>query len=357
MNALANTLSRKPLKTGLLIVAIAWFLLVFHELVKATYAINEYEGFQFGPVRTWILVTDYLGFLAILLRATAAIVAVGAIVFYFFRKKDSSSPNARRLLKYVLIAEAAYWCFSFLPSAIWAFTPSGMAFGSDNFLGLSISFMINTGIPCLVEGVAIPAVLLKLVFELRPDRPAKNAIKWGLIAGTTYIFVLWLNNTSNWLNLAMKQTTYYVGVFPSGAGNGLLFPKTGIEYVTAYPDHILSFGLTTVGLLILALYAAYFTKKSAGTESWRNLDLKKIGTVVTALGLYFLLIYVMWLIVGTNMQLVQGTQQAVDVKWSDWYAWFLGHNLDLWVLSLPLVGLPLLFYRKTSGETSKTQQR
>jgi hypothetical protein len=339
-------MSRKPLKAGLLIVATAWFLLVFHELVKATYAINEYEFFQFEPVRTWILVTDYLGFLAILLRATAAIVAVGAIMFYFFKKKDASSPNARKLLKYVLIAEALYWVFSFLPSAIWAFTPSGMGAGGDSFLGLSVSFMINTGIPCLVEAVAIPAVLLKLVFELNPAKPAKNAIKWALIAGTTYIFVLWLNNTSNWLNVALQQTRYAIGL------DGALYPTAGFEYVTRYPDHIISFAFTTVGLLALALYAAYFTKKSAGTESWRNLDLKKIGVVVTFVGLYFLLIYVMWIVVGTNMQLVQGTQNAVDVKWSDWYAWFLGHNLDLWVLSLPLVGVPLLFHQKAP----KTQQ-
>jgi hypothetical protein len=32
--------------------------------------------------------------------------------------------------------------------------------------------------------------------------------------------------------------------------------------------------------------------------------------------------------------------------WGAWYQWFLGHNLDLWVLSLPLVGVPLLFREK-----------
>jgi hypothetical protein len=31
-------------------------------------------------------------------------------------------------------------------------------------------------------------------------------------------------------------------------------------------------------------------------------------------------------------------------NWNEWYAWILGHNLDLWMLSLPLVGIPLLFY-------------
>jgi hypothetical protein len=32
--------------------------------------------------------------------------------------------------------------------------------------------------------------------------------------------------------------------------------------------------------------------------------------------------------------------------WGACYQWFLGHNLDLWVLCLPLVGVPLLLTKK-----------
>ncbi len=39
----------------------------------------------------------------------------------------------------------------------------------------------------------------------------------------------------------------------------------------------------------------------------------------------------LWLFLGT------------DAKWSTWYAWLLGHNMDLWVLSLPLIGIPLMY--------------
>jgi hypothetical protein len=166
-----------------------------------------------------------------------------------------------------------------------------------------------------------------LFFALNPNKPQKGAIKWGLIAGTLYVFVFWLNNATSWIIVVMEK---------------------GTEYVTAYPDHVLSFGLTTIGLLALAVYAAYFTKKSIGTESWQKLDLKKIGAIIMALGLYFLVIYVMWLAVGTKMEYVPALDKVVDVKWSNWYAWFLGHNMDLWALSLPLVGLPLLFERKFS---------
>jgi magnesium-transporting ATPase (P-type) len=108
----------------------------------------------------------------------------------------------------------------------------------------------------------------------------------------------------------------------------------------AYPDHIFSFGLTLIGLLALTLYTVYFAKKSIGAKSLAELDFRKVGAIVTAVGMYFLVLYVMWLFLGT------------DAKWSTWYAWLLGHNMDLWALSLPLVGVPLMFQRKSANQDS-----
>jgi len=335
-----------PLKTGLLIVAVAWFLFLFHELVKATYSINEYQFFT-DPVRSWILATDAFGLLGIISRVAASLTAVVGIAFYFI-KKGTMSPTAHKLLKGVLVAEAIYWIASFLPSAIWGLVPASVSFGGEA-ASFNWFFFINTTLPCLVESIAIPVALLKLVSELNPNKRGRNAAKWGLIVGTVYVFVFWLNNTSNWLNVALRQTSYY-----TGAENGLLYPTAGFEYVVKYPDHILSFGLTTIGLLIVTLYAAYFTKKSLVIDTWRSLNFRRIGLIVTVVGLYFLVNYVMWLSVGTSNQLVlvEGVPKVVDVKWTDWYAWLLGHNLDLWALSLPLVGLPLLFHRKRSEEAA-----
>jgi len=152
----------------------------------------------------------------------------------------------------------------------------------------------------------------------------RGAIKWGLITGTFYLFVHWVNNTGNWIGAISRE---------------------GIEYVTAYPDHIFSLGLTSIGLLALMLSTAYFTKKSIGANSLSELDLRKVGAIITAIGLYFLIVYVMWLFLGT------------DAKWSTWYAWFLGHNMDLWMMALPLVGLPLLFTRKPPKTTDKLKQK
>jgi len=84
-------------------------------------------------------------------------------------------------------------------------------------------------------------------------------------------------------------------------------------------------------LLVLAMYGVYIIKNSAGANSLDELDLHKIGVLITGVGLYFLVNYVMWLFLGT------------DAKWSTWYAWFLGHNVELWLMSIPLIGIPLLF--------------
>ena len=112
----------------------------------------------------------------------------------------------------------------------------------------------------------------------------------------------------------------------------------GASYLTNNPQHILSYILTVFGLLFLALYSGYFTWKSRRVQTLEELNLRVVGAIITLLGFYFLWNYLTWVYFGENL-------------WSTWYAWFLGHNLDLWMLSLPLVGLPILFYRKIHRKT------
>jgi uncharacterized membrane protein YqhA len=106
----------------------------------------------------------------------------------------------------------------------------------------------------------------------------------------------------------------------------------GTDYLFTYPENFVSFVLTTFGLLALLLAMVKFARKSFGIRTLEELDLRVLGAIIVALGLYFLWNYLSWII--------------FDTPWSAWYAWFLGHNLDLWLLSIPLVGLPLLFRRK-----------
>jgi hypothetical protein len=300
-----------PLKIGLLVVSIAYFLFTVHALFTLSW-IGEWEVPGGGFSSFWILITDVSAYFGLIFRFIASFIAVVAIIFYF-TKKDLPESIMSKVLRWIVVLEALYWVPLFL-SGVMGFLPmdlSGLGVAELNLMSL-----ITTGIPCLVSSIAIPIVLFKLVFKLKPNNPQSDAIKWGLIASTAYIFVFWLNNTGMWI----------VTVLVEGTG-----------YLTTYPVTLLSFALTTMGLLALTVFTAYFTKKSAGTETLERLNLRTVGLIIIVLGLYFLWNYLTWIFFGG------------DYLWSDlWYAWFLGHNLDLWLLSLPLVGLPLLFKRHIS---------
>lgn len=299
---MSNTKIDWPLRVGLLLASFSWFSYMLYEFTNGV--INR------GPLTIfWILVTDVPGCIGMASRAGAGLIAVVAILFYIV-KRDLSKPEAFMALRLIVLFEAGYWFLSFFMSGVLGLIP---LFAPSEAFGGSIVMIFENTLPCFVQSIGLAGVLLKLFFELNPNKPAKNAIKWGLIAGTFYIFVFWLNNMGNWVAaLSVK----------------------GMEYITLYPANLFSFLLSTVGLLLLALYAAYFSKRSFGAESLAELDLHTIGVIVTLVGLYFGGLYVMWIFLGS----VGG--------WGTWYAWLLGHNLDLWAMSLPFVGLPLLFKRK-----------
>jgi hypothetical protein len=299
-----------PLKIGLLIVSIAYFLFTFHALFTLSW-VGEWE-YVGGSVSFWIFITDISASVCLVFRFIASLIAVSTVIFYFV-KKGLSAPTTFKVLKWILVLEAIYW-LGLLVSGIWGVLPvelAGLGTGGEG-LNFNLVLLITTGIPCLVSSIAIPIALFKLASKLNPNKSMKEAIKWGLIAGTVYVFVFWLNNAGMWITTLLSK---------------------GTEYVSAYPENLLSFTLTIYGLPVLAIFTAYFMGESIGTEALEKLELRTMGAIITALGLYFLWNYLTWIFFG---------------GWSDWYAWFLGHNLDLWMLSLPLVGLPLLFKRQAS---------
>ena len=289
-----------PLRVGLLLVSIALFSYMLYETANGI--INR------GPLEIFfILITDVPGGIGMGFRAAAGFIAVVTVLFYMFRK-DLSKPEAFMAARFALLFEAGYWFLSFFMSGIW-----GLAASVNPTVGYGDLLMmtITTTLPCFLQSMVLVGALIKLFFELNPNKPAKNAIKWGLITGTLYVFVFWLNNTGLWTAALAEK---------------------GLDYILLYPSNMFIFLFSTVGLLLIAVYSAYFTKKSIGTETLKELKLHTVGVIVTLVGLYFGLNYVMWIFLGS----VGG--------WGTWYAWILGHNLDLWAMSLPLVGLPLLFY-------------
>jgi len=306
VNAVADVRTDWSLRLGMFLVSISWFSYMLYEFANGV--INR------GPLTVfWILVTDVPACIGIGFRAAAGFIALVTVLFYLLRR-DLSKPEALMAVRLVILFEAAYWFLSFFMSGVW-----GIAWFSSPYadaFGGAFLITINNTIPCFVQSIGLAGVLVKLFLELSPTKPVKNAIKWGLTAGAFYVFVFCLNNTGNWIAAIVEK---------------------GTDYVLLYPANLFSFLLATVGLLLLALYTAYFARKSFSAKSLAELNLHTVGAIVTFVGLYFGVNYVMWILLGS----VGG--------WGTWYAWFLGHNLDLWAMSLPLVGLPLLFRRRPKG--------
>ncbi len=249
---------------------------------------------------TWIFITDIQAYVFLIFRFIAGILAVSGAILYF-AKKGLPQSTTYKLLRAILIFEGMYW-IGLLTSGIWGSLPT-----SDGF---NTIFFLNTGLPCLVGSIGISISLFILAYNLSAKKPAKAAIKWASIAGLFYTLTLWLNNTGMWITTLSTK---------------------GINWLLTSPESLVSFTITAFGLLALAIYTAYFAKKSSSVQDWTQLKLGTVGALITALGMFFLWNYLTWIFFG---------------GWNEWYAWILGHDLDLWMLSLPMVGLPLLFYHR-----------
>lgn len=297
------------LKVGLLIVALAYLLFNAHSLFNLNWW-GEWERIATDPTtQFYIYIEDITAAVGIVFRFLASIIAVGATMYYF-KKALPSTTKLYRILKVILIFEAIYWFGLAATAGVEVYVSASQSYPS---LNAALTYLMVGSIPAVMEAIVLPIVMLVLAFKLNPNKPAKTPIKWSLITGTIMLFVFWLTNTSIWISIQ------------SGRGwNG----------ITNYPINTLSFILTVFGLLALAIYSAGYTI-AYSRASTHTLSVRTAGVIILAIGMFFLWEYLSWIIFDVNNNL-----------WSDWYAWFLGHNLDLWMLSLPLLGIPLLFYKE-----------
>ena len=301
-----------PLKIGLLIITVSYFLFNFHTMLTLEW-IGEWERFP-GSFNFNMLIEDISATIGLIFRLAASIIAIATIIFYF-AKKELSKPKKYYILRLFLVFEAIYW-LGLLTSGATGVQGLVTGFGNRSITTLLFSLVASV-LPALLESLAIPIALFILAYKLSPNKPMKGAIKWGLISGTVFVIVFWLLNTGIWMYTLRQK---------------------GLEYITSYPHIMLSFLSTVIGLLALAIYSGYVTKKYARIESLQELNLKPVGVIILGLGMWYLWSYLTWIFFGG------------DYVWSYWYAWLLGHNMDLWMLSLPLVGLPLLFNNKPAKE-------
>jgi hypothetical protein len=317
-----------PLKVGLLVVLVSYFLFTLHAMFTLSW-IGEWNRIGGGSFATVILTEDISATIGLVFRFAASILALAAIGIYF-AKKNLSKLTVYKVARWVLVFEGIYW-LGLIATAGYSVQSFGLSlFHQRSLFTLLYSLLVGV-IPTVVEAIILPISLFILAFKLNPNKTLRPPIKWGLITGTIYIMVFWLINTSIWLSVVRGKGIEYIWVEVTQVN--------GVQNLIPHPEHLVSFITTAFGLLALTIYSVYVTKKSTQTETWQDLKFGAIVVIILGLGMYFLWNYVSWVFFAGN-------------TWNDWYAWFLGHNMDLWMMSLPLVGLPLYFY-KSPKQTSE----
>jgi hypothetical protein len=194
-----------PLKIGFIIVALAYFLFTFHAMFTLSW-IGEWESFN-GSLRITIFAEDLSAAIGIAARLVASAVALGGVIAYFV-KKGLSIQMTKKLFRVVLSGEAIFW-LGLLTTAILTLTSTlgftvWRANGHVSTLPIAASIMIYE-IPLLIESIVVPAVLFKLYYELKQNKPVKRAIKWGLITGAVYVLALWLTSSVIWVSTVLRQ--------------------------------------------------------------------------------------------------------------------------------------------------------
>jgi general stress protein CsbA len=248
--------------------------------------------------------TDIAGSVGFGFRAAASFMALIVTILYLV-KRGLSTCEVVTSFRWIILLEAAYWAL-FLPAGIWGFNFQSVLYSREFFI-------LEAGLPCLVEALVMPTVLVVLFFKISPNKPAQGAINWGLIAAAAHLFVFWFNYTSQWWSEIFLQ---------------------GTALITNSHVYTVEFALTVVGLLLITAYAAVYAKNSSKAKTLGELNLRKAGLILTGLGLYFDALLLLWFLFGDMGGLTV------------WPTFAVLHNVDLWMATLPLIGVPLIFSKK-----------
>jgi hypothetical protein len=256
------------------------------------------------------------GSVGLVLRAIGGFFALYS-AFLFWRKKDSALPLIRRKVGTVLLLEAGFY-LALIPSVIAAFAyyaSTEYLYYFDHTPGLLLLY--GTGIPCLALVLVIPPLLLKLRATIMRSAPSQEIIKWSCLTGIAYLFVVF------WFNYSMLWAAAMVP-----------YPESRIQYGSSFllePSNFVSFAITVFGLFSIATFGLVFTLPAIKKQPIR-LNLRRIGTVMMAIGGYFVFNILYYYLTG-----------GYEAHPSVWYEVISPlHNPNLWCVALIFLGLAVL---------------
>jgi hypothetical protein len=256
------------------------------------------------------------GSVAIVLRAFAGVFAFYA-AFTYWRKGNTAMAIVRKNAIKALLLEAGFF-LALIPSIIAAFAynlTNEYLFYFDHTPERILLF--GTAIPCLAIVLTVPPLLLKLRAKVKQKALNREILKWSSLTAITYLFVVF------WFNYAMLWAATMVPYPRAYEVYGLAFLKQ--------PSNLLGFSLTIFGLFAIAVTALVTLLPIIKNQSFQ-LNLTRIGAVITAFGGYFLFNTLYYYLTG-----------GYEAHPSVWYE-VIGplHNPNLWALAFIFVGLPLI---------------
>ncbi len=256
------------------------------------------------------------GLVGLVLRAIGSFFALHS-AYLFWRKKDSALPLIKRKVSTALLLEAGFY-LALIPSVIAAFayySSTEYLYYFDHTPGLLLLY--GTAIPCFALVLVIPPLLLKLRTTITRNAPKQEIIKWSCLTGIAYLFVVF------WFNYSMLWAAAMVP-----------YPESRIQYGLSFlvePSNFLSFAITVFCLLAIATFGLVFTL-SAIKKQPTKLNLRRLGTVITAFGGYFVFSILHYYLTG-----------GYEAHPSVWYEVISPlHNPNLWCVSFIFLGLAVL---------------
>lgn len=278
---------------GIFVVLLFWLVFTFSN-AWISFAFWEFMEFNVTLSASVALVVGSFG---LVFRVFASI--LGFVVLFFYLKNKTSL--AFRFVSLILVFEALHVLF----------------YGFNGLDGLEFGdfvLIVQSSINCIIGAVIVPLPLFVLSKKIWSKKTGE-VIKWGFISGFAYILMLWIRFASNWIAVLIQSEVYYS-----------LLPGYGLDYILNYPVNLFGFILTLFGLPLLAIYFLKARKSNAKKM------ISRFGWTISFLGFYFLILFVIYAF--SSRSLIFGA--------SIWSSFFVGHNYDLWMVSLPVFGIPLI---------------
>jgi hypothetical protein len=302
--------NQKLVASGLFIVLSIWLAFTIYWVIKLFASLPDIYAPGYDPFgKLYFSSTMSLFFLCVgeNLRMVGATLSIVAAAKYF---RNGWTHSLSKLLCAIVALEAVY-LFSIIPTA-WVGPDVG-----------DFVLVPEATIPSVFEAIFVPIPLLMTAIRIRWPKPGA-AMRWAAISGVMYVFALFVRFSGQWI-ATFIQTPLYTTFFGG-------FPAHGFSYVLNFPLNMFSFLLTVVGLPLIALYVLSISlpviRKKIALP-----NLQHVGLALTLIGAYFMITYF----------ILYAFPAAYIGEKSLWGSFFTGHNLDLWMIVLPVLGVALMF--------------